>query len=123
MTQPKVHRAAIVSRIKDLLTAATGDLQKKIKLSDYLTAAVPYDYHYLSAVFSQVEKTTIEQHYITLKIERVKKMLEAGELSISEISYKCGYSSPAHLTNQFKKSTGKTPSQFQKELRENERNK
>ena len=115
MSQTRDNKAAIVSRIKALLINATADLQKKIKLSEYLAFHMPYDYHYLSAIFSQVEESTIEQYFITLKINRIKELLQDGKFSISEISYKCGYSSPAHLTNQFKKATGITPSEFQKQ--------
>lgn len=122
MSQPSDNKAVIARRVKTLLMSAIADLQKKIKLNQYLSANMPYDYHYLSAVFSQEEEMTIEQYFITLKIDKIKELLKDGKLSISEISYRCGYSSPAHLTNQFKKATGKTPSAFQKNLYNDEEN-
>lgn len=108
----KINNAAIVAKVKALLDIAASDLQRKIKLSEFLAVKMPYEYHYVSSVFSQVEGITIEQYFINLKINVIKDLLKEGQLSISEISYKCGYSSPAHLTNQFKRTTGVTPSEF-----------
>jgi AraC-like DNA-binding protein len=105
-------RANIVRKVKSLLEETIDKLQNKIKLSEYLSSAVPYEYHYLSGVFSQVEGKSIEQFFIGLKIERIKELLKDEKLSISEIAYLCGYSSPAHLTNQFKRTTGYTPSEY-----------
>lgn len=86
----------------------------KLNLSAYLTNKLHKDYNYLSNLFSSVENTTIEQYFILQKIEKVKELLVYDELSLSEISYKLGYSSVAHLSNQFKKVTGFTPSDFKK---------
>ncbi|MGC3946317.1 MAG: AraC family transcriptional regulator [Chryseolinea sp.] len=89
-------------------------------LSDYLAHLVGRDYSYLSNLFSEVEGTTIEQYYILQKIEKSKELLVYGELTLSEIASELGYSSVAHLSNQFKKVTGLTPSHFKK-VRDNKR--
>lgn len=81
-------------------------------LSDYLSSKLHKDYHYLSHVFSSLENTTIEQYFILQKIERVKELLVYNEYTLNEIAFKLGYSSVAHLSGQFKKMTGFTPSQF-----------
>jgi AraC family transcriptional regulator len=81
-------------------------------LSSYLTAQLHLDYSYLSHLFSSIEGTTIEKYYIAQKIERAKELLVYNELSLSEIAFKLGYSSVQHLSNQFKKVTGLTPSHF-----------
>ena len=88
--------------------------------SDYIVKKLNMDYHYLSALFSSVENITIEQYIILQKIERTKELLKYGELTLSEIAYKLGYSSVQHLSNQFRKVTGLTASQF-KSLTENTR--
>ena len=113
------------SRLIEQIKAAIIDVvhhKKKIKtnLSDYLAEHIGKDYSQLSNLFSEVEGTTIEQYHIHQKIERVKELLVYGELSISEISHEMGYSSIAHLSNQFKKITGLTPSHFKK-VRDNKR--
>ncbi len=91
-----------------------------INVSDYLKSAVDYDYNYLSNLFSSVEGITIEHYMIKQKIEKVKEYLVYNELTLSEISYKLGYSSVAHLSRQFKKVTGMTPTYF-KNLRDAKR--
>lgn len=80
--------------------------------SAMIAAHLHHDYSYLSKLFSEVEGITIEQYNINQKIEKVKELLLYGELSLSEISIRMGYSSTAHLSNQFKKTTGLTPSAF-----------
>ena len=82
------------------------------KYSEYIVEKIGMDYHYLSNLFSSVENITIEQFIILQKIERAKELLKYGELTLSEIAYKLGYSSVQHLSNQFKKITGLTASQF-----------
>lgn len=108
------NRARIVVGIKflliKLLEADVYDL--KLKLSEYLSSKLNYEYHYLSNVFSELEGTSIEKYFILLKVEKIKEHIEYGELSLSEISYAMGYSSPAHLTNQFKQIMGYTPSHY-----------
>jgi AraC-like DNA-binding protein len=80
--------------------------------SAYLSRQLAVDYHYLSNLFSSVENITIEQYIILQKIERAKELLKYNEETLSEISYKLGYSSVQHLSNQFKKITGMTASRF-----------
>ena len=83
-------------------------------LSAYLSEKLNRDYHYLSSLFSSVENKTIEQYFILQKIEKVKEWLAYNELTLSEITWKLGYSSVAHLSSQFKKITGLSASEFQK---------
>lgn len=90
------------------------DSQLDCKLSDYLEKRLDTDYNILSSLFSEVEGQSIEKYFINQKIEKVKELLVYGELSLSEISYKLNYSSVAHLSGQFKKVTGLTPSHFKK---------
>ena len=89
-------------------------------LSQHLASRLHKDYHYLSNTFSSVENTTIEQYFILQKIERVKEWLVYNELTLNEMAFKLGYSSVAHLSTQFKKVTGFTPTQF-KELKQHHR--
>lgn len=84
------------------------------KLSAFITKKNPYDYSYLSDLFSSVEGKTIEQYYILQRIEKVKELLVYDQLSLTEISYQTGFSSVHHLSSQFKKVTGLTPSHFKK---------
>ena len=84
----------------------------KFNLSDYLSNKLHYDYTYLSNLFSEVEGTTIEKHFIAQKIEKVKELLVYDELSLSEIADQMNYSSVGYLSNQFKKVTGLTPTHF-----------
>lgn len=92
-----------------------------IKLSEYLSHKLDHDYTYLANLFSEVTGTTIEKFFIAHKIERVKELLVYNELNLTEIAWKLHYSSVAHLSNQFKKVTGLTPSHF-KQLRDKRRN-
>ena len=108
--------AKIVDRIKTLIIDYVhyNDINSKLKFSEYLKENLHYDYNYLSNLFSSVESTTIEQCLIKQKVERVKELLFYNQLSLSEISYQLGYSSVAHLSSQFKKITGMTPTTFKK---------
>ena len=92
----------------------------KINLSDYLSEKLHYNYTYLANLFSEVQGTTIQHFMIIHKIERVKELLMYDELNLTEIAYQLHYSSVAHLSNQFKKITGLTPSHF-KRLRDKRR--
>lgn len=94
----------------------------KTKISDYLAAHLQRDYSYLSNLFSAVEGVTIEQYFIHQKIEKTKELLVYDELTLTEIAYRLGYSSVAHLSRQFKKVTGLTPSDF-KRLRDGKQRK
>ncbi len=91
-----------------------------INLSEYLSQKLQHDYTYLANLFSEVQGITIEKFYISHKIERVKELLVYNELNLTEIAYKMHYSSVAHLSTQFKKVTGLTPSHF-KELKNKRR--
>ncbi len=93
---------------------------RKKNFSDLIVEKIGKDYHYLSALFSSQESITIEQYYILQKIERAKELLKYGELTLSEIAYKLNYSSVQHLSNQFKKVTGFSASEF-KNLTQNTR--
>ncbi|NJM94156.1 MAG: helix-turn-helix transcriptional regulator [Cytophagales bacterium] len=84
----------------------------KTNLSDHLSEKLHHDYSYLSSLFSETEGTTIEKYFIAQKIEKVKELLVYAELTLSEIAHRLHYSSVAHLSNQFKKMTGLTPSYF-----------
>ena len=92
----------------------------KLSFSDYLTDKLNLTYPYISSIFSSVEGITIEKYIINLKIERVKELLVYDEKTLNEIAYEIGYSSVAHLSGQFKKVTGYTPSYF-KNLSEHNR--
>ena len=83
-----------------------------VNYSDYISKKLGYDYTYLANIFSEVKGTTIQQFIINHKIERVKELLLYEDLSLTEISYRLHYSSVAHLSSQFKKITGLTPSYF-----------
>ncbi len=87
---------------------------RKANWSDILADRLNYEYNYLSSLFSSVEGITLEQYIIRQKIERVKELLFYDELTLSEIAHKLGYSSVAHLSGQFKKVTGLTPSELKR---------
>ena len=84
----------------------------KTNFSDYLSQKLNYDYTYLANLFSEVQGTTIQQFVIFHKIERIKELIMYDEMNITEIAFLMNYSSVAHLSNQFKKTTGLSPSQF-----------
>jgi len=109
-------RAMLIEKIKNLVVEMIhySDDVPRTNFSEYLSKKLKYDYHYLSNMFSEVKGITIEQYIISHKIERVKEFLIYNELTLSEIAYKLHYSSVAHLSNQFKKVTGLTPSFFRK---------
>lgn len=86
--------------------------QQKIVFSEYISEKLHHDYSYLSKLFSEVQGITIEQYYIAQKIERVKELLVYDEFSLSQIAEQLNYSSVSHLSKQFKKVTGLTPSHF-----------
>jgi AraC-like DNA-binding protein len=109
-------RSILVEKIKSAVIELVHytDEQIKTNLSDYLSEKLNYDYTYLANLFSEVKGITIEKFYLTHKIEKVKELIVYDELNLSEIAYKLHYSSVAHLSNQFKKITGLTPSHFKK---------
>ena len=104
----------LVEKIKTIIIEMVHytDDQIKINLSDYLSEKLNYNYTYLANLFSEVKGITIEQFYLAHKIEKVKELLVYDELNLTEIAWKLHYSSVAHLSNQFKKMTGLTPSSF-----------
>jgi AraC family transcriptional regulator len=87
---------------------------QNLKLSSFITRNISYDYSYLSDLFSSIEGKTIEQYFLLQRIEKVKELLVYNQLSLTEISYQAGFSSVHHLSAQFKKLTGLTPSHFKK---------
>jgi len=109
-------RAMLIEKIKNLIVEMVhyDEGLPKTNFSDYLAEKLHYDYTYLANLFSEVEGVTIEHFIIAHKIEKVKELLVYDELSLTEISFKLNYSSVAHLSNQFKKVTGLTPSHFKK---------
>ncbi|MGV8133929.1 MAG: helix-turn-helix domain-containing protein [Mangrovibacterium sp.] len=115
-------RAVLIERIKNTVIEMVYYSSELIKtnFSNYLSEKLNYDYTYMSNLFSEIQGTTIEQFIISHKIERIKELIIYGELNITEIAWKMNYSSVAHLSNQFKKMTGLTPSHF-KQLKEKRR--
>jgi AraC-like DNA-binding protein len=109
-------RSILIEKIKNVIIEMIHyeDEIPKTNYSDYISQKLNYDYTYLSNIFSEVKGITIQQFIIINKIERVKELLLYDELNLTEISYKLHYSSVAHLSNQFKKITGLSPSFFKK---------
>jgi AraC-like DNA-binding protein len=109
-------RAVLIERIKNVIIESVhyADEVIKVNFSDHLSAKLNHDYTYMANLFSEVQGTTIEQFIICHKIERIKELMIYGELNITEIAWKMNYSSVAHLSNQFKKVTGLSPSHFKK---------
>ncbi len=107
-------KAILIERIKNIITEMIHDSDElpKVNYSDFISEKLNYDYTYLSNIFSEVKGITIQQYIIINKIERIKELIIYDELSISEIAWKMNYSSVAHLSNQFKKITGLTPSHY-----------
>jgi AraC-like DNA-binding protein len=107
-------KAILIEKIKNVITELIHftDEVPKVNFSDFLSEKLGYDYTYLANIFSEVKGITIEHYIIAHKIEKVKELLLYDELNLSEISYKLNYSSVAHLSNQFKKVTGLTPTFF-----------
>lgn len=107
-------RAVLIEKIINVIVEMVhySDELPKFNYSDYISEKLNYDYTYLSNLFSEVKGITIQQFIILHKIERVKELLLYDELNLTEISYRLQYSSVAHLSNQFKKITGLTPSGF-----------
>lgn len=107
------RKKALIEKIKNTIIEFIHSSEDvKINFSDFLSQKLCYDYTYLSNLFSQEQGLTIKQYYISQKIEYAKELLAYDELDVSEISYRMNYSSVAHLSHQFKKITGITPSNF-----------
>jgi AraC-like DNA-binding protein len=112
-------KSILIEQIKNIIIEMIHytDELPKVNYSDFLSEKLGYDYTYLANIFSEVKGITIQQFIIIHKIEKVKELLIYDELNLTEISYKLHYSSVAHLSNQFKKITGLTPT-FYKQLKD-----
>jgi AraC-like DNA-binding protein len=115
-------QGVLIEKIKKFIIDYVNnpDDKQNLNFSDLLSQKLDYSYTYLSNSFSEVEATTIQQYLTALKIERIKELIIFGEDTLTEIAYKLNYSSVAHLSSQFKKVTGLTPSHF-KALKEKRR--
>jgi len=107
-------KSVLIEKIKNIIIEMVHHSADSIKMnfSDYLSERLNHDYTYMANLFSEIQGTTIEQFIISHKIERIKELIIYDELNISEIAWKMNYSSVAHLSNQFKKVTGLSPSHF-----------
>jgi AraC-like DNA-binding protein len=116
-------KAILIAKIKSVVVEMVhyADELPKTNFSDYLAQKLTHDYTYMANLFSEVQGTTIEQYIIAHKIEKIKELIIYDELNITEIAWKMNYSSVAHLSNQFKKVTGLSPSHFKK-LKDKRRN-
>ena len=116
-------KSRIIERIKTLIIDYVHhgkEIPRHMNLSDFLSTEIGHDYSYLSTIFSSIEGKTIEKYVILQKTERVKELLVYEELTLNEIAYQLGYSSVQHLSSQFKKTTGLTPTYF-KNLKDHKR--
>ena len=108
--------SGLIEKIKQfVIKKARNDVsekERKTKLSVYLSQHLHHEYTYLSSFFSSIEGRTIENYFIEQRIEKVKELLVYDEMTLSQIAFEMDYSSVAHLSNQFKKITGLTPSHF-----------
>lgn len=116
-------KSILIEKIRNAVTEMIHHTEElpTMNYSDYLAEVLQYDYTYLANIFSEVQGITIQQFIIINKIERVKELLLYNELNLTEIAYKLHYSSVAHLSNQFKKITGLSPS-FYKQLKHKRQN-
>lgn len=117
------RKAMIIEKVKNIIISiihGNDEVALKRNFSNIIAKQIPVDYNYISSIFSNTEGITIEQFIILQRIERVKELLVYNELSLSEIAYKLGYSNVQHLSTQFKKITGLTPTHF-KLVKENKR--
>ncbi len=108
------RKSKTIDKIKTLIIDLVQNKNNNLKsnLSDYISQELHQDYNTLSNLFSEVENTTIEKYFMNQKIEKVKELIIYDELSLSEIAYSLNYSSVSHLSNQFKKITGFSPTYF-----------
>lgn len=116
-------KSVLIERVKSLIIDMVHNSEEMIKtnVSDYLSKKLEHHYTYISNLFSEVQGTTIEHFIIAHKVERIKELIMYGELNLTEISYKMNYSSVAHLSNQFKRVHGFSPSHY-KQLKDKRRN-
>ncbi|MCH7410590.1 AraC family transcriptional regulator [Belliella sp. DSM 111904] len=115
MSDPK---EMLIQKIKNIINEVvkSQEANRSINISEYISERIGYSYRHMSTLFSELTHTTIENYHILQKIEMAKFLISTNQYSITEIAYKLNYSSTAHLSNQFKKKTGMTPSEFQKIL-------
>lgn len=115
-------KSVLIQKIKNIIIELVHYSEEPLilKFSEYLSQKLNYDYTYLANLFSEVQGTTIEKFLISHRIERVKELLIYNELNLTEIAYQMHYSSVAHLSTQFKKVTGLTPTFF-KRIKSNRR--
>lgn len=110
------YLGGLIEKIKTLVIQKARnevpEKDRKLKLSNYLSDHLHHEYTYLSSLFSSIEGRTVENFFIEQRIEKAKELLIYGQATLSEIAYELDYSSVAHLSNQFKKVTGLTPSYF-----------
>jgi AraC-like DNA-binding protein len=108
------RKAVLIEQIKNVIIEMIHHTEETIKMnfSNYLSEKLNHDYTYLANLFSEVQGSTIEHFIISHKVERIKELIIYDELNITEIAWKMNYSSVAHLSNQFKKVTGLSPSHF-----------
>ena len=116
-------KSILIEKIKTIIIQMIHHTEEDIKInfSDYLSEKLHHNYNYLANLFSEVQGITIEHFIINHKVEKIKELMIYGELTITEIAYKMNYSSVAHLSTQFKKVTGLSPSHF-KQLKDKRRN-
>ena len=117
-------KSILIEKIKNVIIEMihySEDLPK-VNYSDYISEKLGYNYTYLANTFSEIKGVTIQQFIIIHKIEKVKELILYDELSLAEISYRLHYSSPAHLSNQFRRITGLTPSFYKKMRRKRNEN-
>jgi AraC-like DNA-binding protein len=107
-------KRVLIEKIKNIIVELVyySEQQPKVNLSDFLSGKLNYDYTYLANLFSESQNITIEHFFLSHKIERVKELLVYNEITLSEIAFRLHYSSVAHLSNQFKRMTGLTPSSY-----------
>jgi AraC-like DNA-binding protein len=107
-------KAMIIERIKEVIVEMVKNEndKPKINFSDYLSGKLDFDYSYMASLFTEIQGTTLEKFLISYKIEKVKELIIYDKLTLSEIAWKMQYSSVGHLSSQFKKLTGLTPSHF-----------
>ncbi|MFT6855407.1 MAG: AraC-like DNA-binding protein [Algoriphagus sp.] len=117
-------KSILIDKVKNVIIEMIHykDELPNINYSDYISEKLNYDYTYLSNIFSEVKGITIQHFIIIHKIEKVKELLLYDEFNLTEISYKLHYSSVAHLSNQFKKVTGLTPSYYKQLKQKRESN-
>jgi YesN/AraC family two-component response regulator len=107
-------RSILIERIINVIIEMVHSSEEmtKINFSEYLSVKLNHDYNYMSKIFSEVKGITIQQFIIIHKVEKIKELMMYGELNLTEISYRLNYSSVAHLSNQFRKVTGLSPSDY-----------